>query len=91
MIETESRDGVFVVRLNRAAERNALIPPLLAALVESLRSAGAQQRPIRPGLGGYRSMFEGRGAKKVVWDEGENGLIFQRDRGGLGQDPMKRA
>jgi 2-(1,2-epoxy-1,2-dihydrophenyl)acetyl-CoA isomerase len=46
VIVCEVRDGITVVRLDRPAERNALIPSLLQALVEQLKSAAAAKRPV---------------------------------------------
>ena len=46
MIATESRDGIHVVRLDRPARRNALVPEMLSILVEQLRKAGASERPV---------------------------------------------
>jgi 2-(1,2-epoxy-1,2-dihydrophenyl)acetyl-CoA isomerase len=46
MISTEPRDGVSVVRLDRPAGRNALIPELAQSLVEHLKAAGAVGQPV---------------------------------------------
>jgi 2-(1,2-epoxy-1,2-dihydrophenyl)acetyl-CoA isomerase len=46
VIAHEVRDGIPVVRLDRPAERNALIPELLHALVDQLKSAAASRRPV---------------------------------------------
>jgi 2-(1,2-epoxy-1,2-dihydrophenyl)acetyl-CoA isomerase len=46
VIESESRDGIVVVRLNRPDQRNALIPALIEALVEHLKRAGTSGRPV---------------------------------------------
>ena len=39
MIATESRDGITIVRLDRPAQRNALIPALVEALIDGLKRA----------------------------------------------------
>jgi 2-(1,2-epoxy-1,2-dihydrophenyl)acetyl-CoA isomerase len=46
VISTDSRDGVSVVRLDRPAGRNALIPEFAQSLVEHLRAAGAVGQPV---------------------------------------------
>ena len=46
MIESESHDGITLVRLNRPAQRNALIPALVQELVEHLKRAAASRRPV---------------------------------------------
>ncbi len=46
MIAVDSCDGIPVIRLNRPAQRNALIPELLTNLVDSLRSAQQHDQPI---------------------------------------------
>jgi 2-(1,2-epoxy-1,2-dihydrophenyl)acetyl-CoA isomerase len=46
VIATEALDGVSVVRLDRPAQRNAMIPALLQALVDSLKQAAAREQPI---------------------------------------------
>ena len=46
MISTESRDGVSVVRLDRPAGRNALVPEMAESLVEHLKAAGAVRQPV---------------------------------------------
>ncbi len=46
MIETESRDGIAVVRLHRPAQRNALVPPMLRNLVEHLQTAASSSRSV---------------------------------------------
>jgi 2-(1,2-epoxy-1,2-dihydrophenyl)acetyl-CoA isomerase len=47
VIATESHDGIIVVRLDRPAQRNALVPELLQALVKHLQQvAASSQRPV---------------------------------------------
>jgi 2-(1,2-epoxy-1,2-dihydrophenyl)acetyl-CoA isomerase len=46
VIATESRDGTTIVRLDRPEQRNAMVPGLLQALVDQLRSASADERPV---------------------------------------------
>jgi 2-(1,2-epoxy-1,2-dihydrophenyl)acetyl-CoA isomerase len=47
VIANEVRDGITVLRLDRPAQRNALIPELLHALVEQLKSVAASTtRPV---------------------------------------------
>lgn len=46
MISTESRDGVSIVRLDRPAGRNALVPEMAEQLVAHLRAAGAVGQPV---------------------------------------------
>jgi 2-(1,2-epoxy-1,2-dihydrophenyl)acetyl-CoA isomerase len=46
MITTEARDGISVVRLDRPAGRNALVPELAQSLVEHLKAAGAVRLPV---------------------------------------------
>jgi 2-(1,2-epoxy-1,2-dihydrophenyl)acetyl-CoA isomerase len=46
VIATESRDGISVVRLDRPAQRNALVPEMVQALVEHLRQAGSSKKPV---------------------------------------------
>jgi len=47
MIATESHDGITVLRLDRPAQRNAMVPALLEALVEHLRRAATESsKPI---------------------------------------------
>jgi 2-(1,2-epoxy-1,2-dihydrophenyl)acetyl-CoA isomerase len=46
VISTESRDGVTVVRLDRPAGRNALVPEMADRLVEHLHAAGAVGKPV---------------------------------------------
>jgi 2-(1,2-epoxy-1,2-dihydrophenyl)acetyl-CoA isomerase len=46
VITTESRDGIAVIRLDRADGHNALIPAFLESLVEHLHQAGATGRPV---------------------------------------------
>ena len=46
MIAVESHDGIPVIRLDRPAQRNALIPELLTSLVAALHSSEAQGKPI---------------------------------------------
>jgi 2-(1,2-epoxy-1,2-dihydrophenyl)acetyl-CoA isomerase len=46
VIAVESHDGSTIVRLARPAQRNALVPPLLAALVAALKQAQSSGRPV---------------------------------------------
>jgi 2-(1,2-epoxy-1,2-dihydrophenyl)acetyl-CoA isomerase len=46
VIATESNDGITIVRLDRPAQRNALVPQLLEALVDALKQAEHSQRPV---------------------------------------------
>ncbi|MDQ6673525.1 MAG: enoyl-CoA hydratase/isomerase family protein [Chloroflexota bacterium] len=46
MISTESRDGISVVRLDRPAGRNALIPEMAERLVKHLEAAAAVRQPV---------------------------------------------
>jgi 2-(1,2-epoxy-1,2-dihydrophenyl)acetyl-CoA isomerase len=47
VIATESRDGIWLVRLNRPAERNAMVPALMQGLIEALdHLSRTSDRPI---------------------------------------------
>jgi 2-(1,2-epoxy-1,2-dihydrophenyl)acetyl-CoA isomerase len=46
VIVSESRDGITIVRLDRPAQRNAMIPPMLEAFVGELRRASASTKPV---------------------------------------------
>jgi 2-(1,2-epoxy-1,2-dihydrophenyl)acetyl-CoA isomerase len=46
VITTEVVDGIPVVRLDRPADHNALVPQLLQRLVEHLQQAARQTRPV---------------------------------------------
>jgi len=46
VIATESRDGITIVRLDRPAQRNAMIPALVEALIARLVQAAASGRPV---------------------------------------------
>jgi 2-(1,2-epoxy-1,2-dihydrophenyl)acetyl-CoA isomerase len=46
VIVSESRDGIPIVRLDRPAQRNAMIPPMLEALVVELGRAATRQKPV---------------------------------------------
>jgi 2-(1,2-epoxy-1,2-dihydrophenyl)acetyl-CoA isomerase len=46
MISTESRDGVTVVRLDRPAGRNALVPEMADSLVQHLKAAAGVPQPV---------------------------------------------
>jgi 2-(1,2-epoxy-1,2-dihydrophenyl)acetyl-CoA isomerase len=46
MISTEWRDGVTIVRLDRPAGRNALVPAMAQRLVDQLYAAGAVGQPV---------------------------------------------
>lgn len=46
MIASESRDGISIVRFDRPAERNAMLPALLRSLIEHLHQAAATHRPV---------------------------------------------
>jgi len=46
VISTESRDGIVIIRLDRPADHNALVPALLEQLVAHLQEAGATGRPV---------------------------------------------
>ncbi len=46
MISTESRDGISIVRLDRSADRNALVPEMAERLVEHLQAAGSVGQPV---------------------------------------------
>lgn len=46
MIESEVRDGVHIVRLDRPERRNALVPELLSELIARLGEAGQDGRPV---------------------------------------------
>ncbi len=46
VIAVESRDGIAVIRLDRPAQRNALVPELLTALVRALKQAEAHHQPV---------------------------------------------
>jgi 2-(1,2-epoxy-1,2-dihydrophenyl)acetyl-CoA isomerase len=45
-MSTEFRDGIAVIRLNRPAGHNALVPEMLESLIEHLQQAGAHGRPV---------------------------------------------
>jgi 2-(1,2-epoxy-1,2-dihydrophenyl)acetyl-CoA isomerase len=46
VIESAFRDGITVLRLDRPAQRNALIPPMLQSLVEHLQLAASSSRAV---------------------------------------------
>jgi 2-(1,2-epoxy-1,2-dihydrophenyl)acetyl-CoA isomerase len=46
VIATESRDGISIVRFDRPAERNALVPALLRSLVDHLQQAAATHKVV---------------------------------------------
>jgi 2-(1,2-epoxy-1,2-dihydrophenyl)acetyl-CoA isomerase len=46
VIASESHDGIPIVRLNRPDQRNAMIPAMLASLIEALERASTDGRPI---------------------------------------------
>ncbi len=46
MIATECRDGISIVRLNRPAQHNAMVPALLEQLVRELKRLPQTQKPV---------------------------------------------
>jgi 2-(1,2-epoxy-1,2-dihydrophenyl)acetyl-CoA isomerase len=46
VISTECRDGIPIVRLDRADHGNAMVPELLSALVDHLRNAASNNKPV---------------------------------------------
>src|SRR5438876_7511665 len=46
VILTDTQDGITVIRLNRPEGHNALVPALVDGLVEHLRQAGQESRPV---------------------------------------------
>lgn len=46
MISTDSLHGIRIVRLDRPDQLNAMVPPMLEALIEQLRAAGQSGRPV---------------------------------------------
>jgi 2-(1,2-epoxy-1,2-dihydrophenyl)acetyl-CoA isomerase len=46
VITTASRDGIPIVRLDRPAERNAMLPAMLQTLIEALTQAATQHKPV---------------------------------------------
>jgi 2-(1,2-epoxy-1,2-dihydrophenyl)acetyl-CoA isomerase len=46
VISSEAHDSVTILRLDRGAQRNALVPPLLEALVDQLKAAERRAKPV---------------------------------------------